>query len=88
MSDRLLPFLLGITLFIAAGCSGMRTTSSDTSDSSADFERSVAPFAVYDTTGAEVEHPFSGGSTPGVRSLWISTLMAMRICFYRRALTS
>ena len=65
MFDRLIIYLFGVTLLAVAGCSGMRTASSERSQSPANFERSVTPFAVYDTSGNKIEHPFLGGfNTP------------------------
>ncbi len=62
-SARAPLLLIAAALFLAAGCSGMRTAGEQAEETvAADaFERAVDPFPVYDTTGTRFGYPFLGG---------------------------
>jgi len=59
MSVRFLSFaLLSITIWVG-GCSGSEVLSQE--GASGTFQKTIAPFPVFDSSGTAMEHPFLGG---------------------------
>ncbi|MDZ7659674.1 VCBS repeat-containing protein [Fodinibius sp.] len=59
MSARIVCFALISIAMLIGGCSGSGVLSQE--GASVKFQKTIAPFPVYDSTGTTMEHPFLGG---------------------------
>jgi hypothetical protein len=59
MSVRFLTFLFGTIALLIGGCSGSGALNQE--GEAGKFQKTIAPFPVYDSTGTVMKHPFLGG---------------------------